>query len=93
MGHMHARKLGVQSTKPKITRFPTSTTKKQDEEEEKNDFLEQREPPRPGVLLDWKERVGAHVVDFKTTKSRQSSLKLTLSNNIFNIAVVFFLRL
>ena len=58
---MHARISVVQSTKPKIAQSPTSTTKKQDEEEEKN---EQRKPPRPGVLLEWKERVGAHVVAF-----------------------------
>ena len=66
--------------KPKITILPTGT-KQQDAEEEKDELLEQHEPPRPGVLLDWKERVGAHVVDFKTTKSRQSNLLLTLSNN------------
>ena len=66
MGHMHARKSGVQSTKPKIKKLPTGATKKQ--EEEKDELLEQQETPRPGVLLDRNERVGAHVVDFTALK-------------------------
>ena len=66
MGHMHARKLGVQSTKPKITKLPTNI--KKTDEEEKVELLEQQEPPRPGVFLDWNEHVGAHVVDFTALK-------------------------
>ena len=57
--------MGVQSTKPKIAKLPTGT-KKTDEEE--NELLEQQEPPQPGVLLDKKEQVGAHVVDFTALK-------------------------
>ena len=67
MGHMHARKSGVQSTKPKIQKLSTmaNPTNKTEEPEE---LLEQQEPPRPGILLDWKERVGAHVVEFAQLK-------------------------
>jgi len=67
MGHMHAQKSSVQSTKPKIAKLPISA-KQQDEEEEKDELLEQQEPPRPGVLLGRKERVGAHVVDLTALK-------------------------
>ena len=62
MGHIHARKLGVQSTKPKIMKLPTNMEKT--DEEEKEELLEQQEPPRPNVLLNRNERVGAHVMDF-----------------------------
>ena len=67
MGNIHARKSGVQSTKPKIANLPTGT-KQSDAEEEQDELLEQQEPPRPGILLDWKECVGAHVVDFTALK-------------------------
>ena len=66
MGHMHARKSGVQGTKPKIMKLPTNT--KKTDEEETDELLEQQEPPRPGVLLDRNERVGAHVVDLTALK-------------------------
>ena len=39
MGHMHARKLGVQSTTLKITKLPTGTEKQCDDDEE-DEFLE-----------------------------------------------------
>ena len=65
---MHARKSGVQSTKPKIAKLPTGTTKKQDDEEEKDELLEQQESLQPGVLIDPNERVGAHVVGFTALK-------------------------
>ena len=61
---MHARKSGVQSTKPKITKLPTGT-KQSNEEEEKDELLE---PPQPGVLLDRNENVDAHVFEFAALK-------------------------
>ena len=60
---MHARKSGIQITKPKIT---TLTTGNKNETE--NELLEQQDPPRPGILLDRKERVGAHVIEFAKLK-------------------------
>ena len=58
MGHMHARRSGQRSTKPK---------KKSDEEVDE-DLLDtenqQLEPPRPGVLQDKQRRVGVHVIVF-----------------------------
>ena len=63
MGHIHAQKSGVQSTKPKLTKLPTGA-KPSNEEEEKDELLEQQKPPQPGVLLDQNERVGAHVIEF-----------------------------
>jgi len=59
MGHMHARKSRDKSTKPKIKKLTTIPTAETDE------LLEQQEPPRPDILLDRKERVGAHVVDIQ----------------------------
>ena len=64
MGHMHTRKSRVQSTKPKIAKLPTGTTT----DEEENELLDQEKPPRPSILLDRKERVGAHVVEFSALK-------------------------
>ena len=67
MGHMHARKSGVQSTKPKIQKLSTiaNPTKVEVEQDE---LLEQQEPSQPGILLHRKERVGAHVIEFSKLK-------------------------
>jgi len=64
---MHARKSGVLSTKPKIQKLSTLANPT-NLEEEQSELLEQQEPPRPGILLDRKERVGAHVVEFAKLK-------------------------
>ena len=79
MGHMHARKSGVQSTKPKIVKLPTGTDKRDKEEDGQ---LEQQEPPRPSVLNDWNEYVGAHVVDFTALKGYSNGPMWKISNNI-----------
>ena len=50
---MHARKSGVQSTKPNPQKLTTNTNPT-NVEEEQDDLLEQQ-------LLDRKENVGAHV--------------------------------
>ena len=67
MGHMHARKSGVQSTKPKIQKLSTLANPAKTKDEP-NELLEQQEPPRSGILLDRKERVGVHVVEFSKLK-------------------------
>jgi len=64
---MHARKSGVQSTKPKIQKLSTIANPTNNEDGP-DELLEQQEPPRPGILLDRKERVGAHVVEFTQLK-------------------------
>ena len=76
MGHIHARKSGVQSTKqknPKLSTFANPTNM----EEEQNELLALQEPPRPGILLDRKERVGAHVVEFAKLHSNRSMWKIS----------------
>ena len=67
MGHMHARKSGAQSTKSKIQTLLTIANPT-NMKEEQNELLEQQEPPQPGILLDRKERVGDHVVEFAQLK-------------------------
>ena len=67
MGHIHVRKSGIQSTKPKIQKLSIMANPT-NKEEEPDELLEQQEPPRPGILLDRKERVGAHVVEFAQLK-------------------------
>ena len=70
---------GVQSTKPKIVKLPTGTDKRDKEED---GLLEQQEPPRPSVLNDWNEYVGAHVVDFTALKGYSNGPMWKISNNI-----------
>ena len=77
---MHARKLGFQSTKPKIVRLPTGTAKTDAVETE--ELLEQQDPPQPSTLLDQKERVDANVVDFTTLKGYSNRSMWMISNNV-----------
>ena len=61
LGHLHARRLGTQTTKTKI-----KTEEKEDILQKENEVLEK---PRRGILQAKERRVGAHMVAFDELKA------------------------
>ena len=63
LGHLHARRSGIQSTKKQV---PVAEMPVADLVQEENASLT---PPRPGILLTTTRHVGAHLIAFSSLKS------------------------